>query len=95
MNGGANIFPRLYVRTYEAAAAGDLARAREDISILRVSEGLYRIGKHPSTIIKGIKCALACLGVCDDFMAEPFSRFRRRNASEFSRRCRIWKGLRI
>jgi dihydrodipicolinate synthase/N-acetylneuraminate lyase len=77
VNGGANIFPRLYVRAYEAAAAGDLARALEGHRrILRVSEGLYRIGKHPSTIIKGIKCALACLGVCDDFMAEPFSRFR-------------------
>jgi 4-hydroxy-tetrahydrodipicolinate synthase len=77
VNGGANIFPRLYVRAYEAAVAGDLARAREGHQqILRVSGGLYRIGKHPSTIIKGIKCALACLGVCDDFMAEPFSRFR-------------------
>jgi 4-hydroxy-tetrahydrodipicolinate synthase len=77
VNGGANIFPRLYVRAYEAAVAGDLARAREGYRrILRVSGGLYRIGKHPSTIIKGIKCALACLGVCDDFMAEPFSRFR-------------------
>ncbi|HEY9509403.1 MAG TPA: dihydrodipicolinate synthase family protein, partial [Verrucomicrobiae bacterium] len=30
----------------------------------------------PSSIIKGIKCALACLGVCDDFLAEPFRRFR-------------------
>jgi dihydrodipicolinate synthase/N-acetylneuraminate lyase len=77
VNGGANIFPRLYVRAYEAAMNDDLGRAREGHQrILRVSEGLYRIGKHPSTIIKGMKCALACLGVCNDFMAEPFSRFR-------------------
>jgi 4-hydroxy-tetrahydrodipicolinate synthase len=77
VNGGANIFPRLYVRAYEAAMNDDLGCAREGHQrILRVSEGLYRIGKHPSTIIKGMKCALACLGVCDDFMAEPFSRFR-------------------
>jgi dihydrodipicolinate synthase/N-acetylneuraminate lyase len=77
VNGGANIFPRLYVRAYEAAVAGDLAGAREGHGrIMRVSERIYRIGKHPSTIIKGMKCALACLGVCDDFMAEPFSRFR-------------------
>jgi hypothetical protein len=32
--------------------------------------------KHASSVIKGIKCALACLGVCNDFMAEPFHRFR-------------------
>jgi len=44
--------------------------------VLRVGGALYRIGQHPSAIIKGIKCALACLGVCDDFMAEPFHRFR-------------------
>jgi 4-hydroxy-tetrahydrodipicolinate synthase len=34
------------------------------------------VGRHPSAIIKGIKCALRCLGLCDDFMAEPFHRFR-------------------
>ena len=43
---------------------------------MRVSDNLYRIGRHPSAIIKGIKCALSLLGVCDDFMAEPFHRFR-------------------
>lgn len=32
--------------------------------------------RHSSSIIKGLKCALVCLGVCDDFMAERFDRFR-------------------
>ena len=41
-----------------------------------ISGALYRIGRHSSLIIKGIKCELACLGVCDDFMGEPFHRFR-------------------
>jgi 4-hydroxy-tetrahydrodipicolinate synthase len=77
VSGGANIFPKLYVRLVEAARAGDAARARElQNQVRRVSQALYRIGRHPSSIIKGIKCALACLGVCDDFMAEPFHRFR-------------------
>jgi 4-hydroxy-tetrahydrodipicolinate synthase len=44
--------------------------------VLRVSASLYRVGKHPSAVIKGLKCALSCLGICDDFMAEPFHRFR-------------------
>ena len=34
-----------------------------------------RIGCHSSSIIKGIKCALSCLGICDDCLAEPFHRF--------------------
>jgi 4-hydroxy-tetrahydrodipicolinate synthase len=76
VNGGANLFPRLYVKLFEAARAGDLARVRElHALVMRVSEGLYRIGKHSSAIIKGIKGGLALSGICDDFMAEPFQRF--------------------
>jgi 4-hydroxy-tetrahydrodipicolinate synthase len=77
VNGGANLFPKLYVRLCEAAQAGEVARARELHSlVMRVSTALYQVGRHPSAIIKGIKCALACMDVCDDFMAEPFHRFR-------------------
>jgi 4-hydroxy-tetrahydrodipicolinate synthase len=65
------------VRLVEAHRGGNLARARElQQQIQRVSDSFYRIGKHSSSIIKGIKCALACQGICDDFMAEPFHRFR-------------------
>ncbi|MEY2410855.1 MAG: 4-hydroxy-tetrahydrodipicolinate synthase [Verrucomicrobiota bacterium] len=75
--GGANIFPRLYVELHAAAQRADLARVRRLHSlVMRVSEELYHVGHHPSSVIRGIKCALACIGVCDDFMAEPFRRFR-------------------
>jgi 4-hydroxy-tetrahydrodipicolinate synthase len=77
VNGGANVFPRLYVALYEAARAGDVTRARAlHAHVMAVSERLYHVGRHPSAIIKGLKCALSLLGVCDDFMAEPFQRFR-------------------
>jgi len=77
VSGGANIFPSLYVSLFRACVMHDATRAKAlHAQILRVGAALYRIGQHPSAIIKGIKCALACLGVCDDFMAEPFHRFR-------------------
>lgn len=77
VNGGANLFPKLYVKLCETFRSGNIARAQQlQQQIRRVGESLYRVGKHPSTIIKGIKCALNCLGICDDFMAEPFHRFR-------------------
>jgi dihydrodipicolinate synthase/N-acetylneuraminate lyase len=77
VNGGANLFPRLYVDLFFAAKAGDTARVRElHTRVMRISDNLYRIGRHPSAIIKGIKCALSLLNVCGDFMAEPFHRFR-------------------
>jgi 4-hydroxy-tetrahydrodipicolinate synthase len=77
VNGGANVFPRLYVRLFDAASTGDLDRARllQD-RVRTVGQRLYRVGRHPSAIIKGLKCALSVLGVCDDFLAEPFQRFR-------------------
>jgi 4-hydroxy-tetrahydrodipicolinate synthase len=77
VSGGANLFPKLYVKLCEAHRAGNLVRAQElQKQIQRVSDSFYRIGKYSSSIIKGIKCVLACMGVCDDFMAEPFHRFR-------------------
>lgn len=77
VNAGANLFPRLYVSLYKAACAEDLARVRELHGlVMELRSTLYQIGQHSSALIKGIKCALSCLGVCNDFMAEPFHRFR-------------------
>ncbi len=76
VNGGANIFPRLYVELYEAAVRKDMeAVARLQEKVLLVGRLLYGVGRYGSSLIKGIKCALSVLGVCDDFMAEPFHRF--------------------
>ncbi len=77
VNGGANLMPRLYVELYEAAARRDLARvAALHARVVQVVGTLYAVGHHGSAIIKGLKCALSLLGICDDFMAEPFHRFR-------------------
>jgi dihydrodipicolinate synthase/N-acetylneuraminate lyase len=77
VSGGANLFPKLYVKLVEEYRAGNLARTQElQRQIQRVSDSFYRIGKYSSSIIKGIKCAASCLGLCNDFMAEPFHRFR-------------------
>lgn len=83
INGGANVYPRLYVDLYEAAARGDLAAVRDlHRRVMGISSGLYTVGRHRSAIIKGIKCALALLGICDDYMAEPFHRFREPERSQ-------------
>ncbi len=75
--GGANMFPRLYVALYEAARAGDRQRiAALQVIVMDICERIYNTGRYGSRIIKGIKCVLALLGICDDFLAEPFHRFR-------------------
>ena len=43
--------------------------------IMQISSTIYRVGKYGSSYLKGLKCALSCMGICSDFMAEPFTRF--------------------
>lgn len=77
INGGANLHPSLYVKMYEAAAAQDLPLTRQlHAEVMRLAGSIYTVGRHKSAIIKGIKCGLSLLNICDDHMAEPFQRFR-------------------
>ncbi len=74
--GGANINPRLFVNMYEAAKAGDVPRMQELQKAIFENRKLYACGKYASGMIKGVKCALNIMGICSDFMAEPFHAFR-------------------
>lgn len=75
--GGANLCPKLYVALYEAAEATDVQRVCElHAQVMRISGTIYKVGRYGSAFIKSVKCALSVLGICDDFLAEPFHRFR-------------------
>jgi len=75
--GGANLLPQLYVDLYEASRDKDLPRVEAlQKTVVRLNATVYRVGRHRSSFLKGLKCALSCLGVCSDFLAEPFHRFR-------------------
>jgi len=72
VSGGANLFPQLYVELYRAAAAGRIDRAAElHARVMRISGSLYTVDPHGSGVVKGLKCALSCLGICRDLVAEP------------------------
>ena len=75
--GGANLFPQLFVDTYAAALAQDVKKVLElQKRILTISAALYGVGRHGSSFLKGVKCSLHLMGICSDYMAEPFSCFR-------------------
>ncbi|WP_075558206.1 MULTISPECIES: dihydrodipicolinate synthase family protein [Parabacteroides] len=77
VNGGANLFPELYVALYDAAANKDFEKLAElQQQVLKISLSLYNIGKYASSYIKGVKTALNLMGVCSDYMAEPFHKFK-------------------
>ncbi len=76
--GGANMFPNLYVKAYEAAISGDLEMARKlHKTIMLIRQTIYNVGRYSSSFLKGVKCVLSCMGICDDYMSEPFHRFRK------------------
>ncbi len=76
VTGGANYHPRLFVELFEAVTRPDPARAAELQRQVLALGALYAVGHHASSVVKGMKCACALLELCDDFMAEPFRRFR-------------------
>ncbi len=77
VNGGANLFPKLYVDLYAAAAAKDVDRVRElQPKVMAVATSFYGVGRHSSSLVKGVKCALKMMGVIgSDMLAEPAEPF--------------------
>lgn len=77
INGGANMFPALYVAMYEAARTHDIERVLQlQRHIMKISTSIYTVGRHGSSYLKGLKCALSILGIIDDdFVAPPFYKF--------------------
>jgi dihydrodipicolinate synthase/N-acetylneuraminate lyase len=89
MCGGANMVPRLYVDLYDAARAGRLERVRElHDRVIAISDAIYSVGEGGSSYFRSLKCALTCLGLCDDLPAEPYERFPPAEREEIRRRLR-------
>jgi 4-hydroxy-tetrahydrodipicolinate synthase len=87
VHGGANLAPELYVSLYNAAVAGDLERVRAlHARVMVVASQIYTVGRHGSSYLKGLKCALSVCGICDDGMAEPFQRYAERERSMIAER---------
>lgn len=77
INGGANMFPKLYVNLYNASVNRDFKTIfRLQQKVMQISTTIYKVGHHDSSYLKGLKCALSVMGICSDFMAEPFHRFK-------------------
>ncbi len=78
VSGGANLIPKLYVELYNAACSKDLPKVESlHKKVMHLSTTIYGVGQYESSFLKGLKCALSCVGICSDFLAEPFHRFRR------------------
>ena len=76
VSGGANMFPKLYVKLYEAASQKDyITVASLQAIVMEISSKLYSVGMYTSSYLKGIKAALSLLNICDGYMAPPLAAF--------------------
>ena len=76
VNGGANIFPKLYVDMYNAAAAHEVDKLNAlQETIMYISNTIYKVGRYGSSYLKGVKCSCSLLGICSDYMAVPYHCF--------------------
>ncbi len=86
VNGGANMFPKLYVDLYEAAKSGNLPEVRRlHATVMQISATIYTQGSFGSSYLKGLKCALSVLGICNDFLAAPFNKFGKEHRERIER----------
>lgn len=77
VSGGANVYPHIFVETYNAAAGKDVRKTIElQQKLLTVGIELFNIGKYGSSYIKGIKTALGLKGICSNFLPQPFNLFK-------------------
>ncbi len=77
VNGGANIYPELFVEMYEMALSQDADRLNLLNQRIETLQQIYTVGKYASRFIKATKCALSINGICSDHLAQPFNHFLR------------------
>jgi len=76
VNGGANMFPHLYVDLYRSWESGGLDRMAElQKRVLEISSAIYTKGDSGAGYLQGLKCALSLLGICEGHLALPWRRF--------------------
>lgn len=73
VSGGANLFPKLYTDWYQACMQGDATRI-DAISgqVQQVWDSIFTVGDSHSSIVRGLKCGLSLLGICDTRLATPY-----------------------
>lgn len=90
VNGGANLYPELFVALYDACVAKDFESIAElRRQVLALGATLYFGGEPESSYLRGLKCALSVAGLCSEYPAWPFV------AAEREQREAIEEALRV
>src|SRR4051812_27295803 len=71
VTGGANVAPNLLVDVYQSAKDGNEERSNVLQQSLNELGNIYQFGEHATGTIRGLKCALEHMGICNGRMADP------------------------
>ncbi|MEB2777888.1 dihydrodipicolinate synthase family protein [Algoriphagus sp. D3-2-R+10] len=76
VTGGANLFPELYVRLFEAIEYQDEERIKVlNATVQFLSKNLYSHGTYQSNYLKGLKASMSFKGLCQGILALPLCAF--------------------
>ena len=90
---GANLWPRAFKEMYLAAKAGDVEKVRSLQRFTTMSSYLlYGIGKGQGGFLKGVKAALAEMGLIKNVLAAPFTPFGGKELAAVRKAVRRLKG---
>lgn len=86
ISGGANAFPHLYVALYEAFVDGRL----EEMHALqhwveKFNREVYGKGEAESSLLRGLKCCLSLLNICESRLCWPYMSANPREHDEIAR----------
>ena len=83
--GGANLFPKLYVKMYNAALADDFETIKVlQKQILEIATLIYTVGKCNSSFLKGLKGSASLLGICNNYLVSPLKPFLEKEMIQIS-----------
>jgi 2-dehydro-3-deoxy-D-pentonate aldolase len=71
VNGGANLFPHLFVQLHQAAQRGDANQVATLQAAVERLGSIYEAGGQFAGVIQGLKAALAGQGILHNVLAEP------------------------
>ncbi len=85
--GGANLFPSLYVKLYEASVKRDFEKIQlyQNV-VMEVSSKIYGHGNCKSSYLRGVKATCAFLGLSQGYLASPLYGFSESEMVEFRKK---------
>jgi 4-hydroxy-tetrahydrodipicolinate synthase len=83
--GGANLAPKFFTELYRAARCGDRRTVNQLQDHVLLLRRIYEVESSAAAVLRAAKAGLSLMGLCNDFVAPPFFRYRDEQRDEIGR----------